>query len=383
MKINTKSAAIIAALAMATTGALALNQTEADASTVATVHAGTTARLYTPTGKLVQNRALAPSTPWLVGKIANINGETMYQVSTNEYLRAADSSLSGDQANQENKLIGKADYTLTLYNTKTGHMANRSLAKGSSWQIGKYYMNKAGQRFVQVSTYEYADAANMSFNRALPDPISQDDFGAGNTFRGTVFDPNNSTTGSTTTTPDTNTNTDNSGSTTTEPSNNNSGSTTTTPSTGTDTGSNETSTPNLTEVNAAVLSSINNERASKGLSPVVSDSTLNQAAATRVKEMATNFGHVRPDGSQWYTILDQLGANYSIGGENGFLTLYNQLATVSATHLAEVEMNNWRGETFANNHYDNVMNPKFTKVGIASYYEPSTDTIHITQDYTN
>lgn len=74
---------------------------------------------------------------------------------------------------------------------------------------------------------------------------------------------------------------------------------------------------------------------------------------------------------------------FSDAGENGFLTLYNQLSVVSPEQLAKVEMDNWRGETFAHNHDDNVMNPNFTKVGVASYYEPSTDTIHITQDFTN
>lgn len=48
------------------------------------------ARLYTASGNLVQNRSLAKNTAWVTDKSATINGQTMYRVATNEWVRAAD-----------------------------------------------------------------------------------------------------------------------------------------------------------------------------------------------------------------------------------------------------------------------------------------------------
>lgn len=48
------------------------------------------ARLYTASGSLVQDRALAKNTAWVTDKSAKINGQTMYRVATNEWVRAAD-----------------------------------------------------------------------------------------------------------------------------------------------------------------------------------------------------------------------------------------------------------------------------------------------------
>jgi len=184
MKIS-RSASFIAALAMAATGALALSQQKADASTVATVTSPSYARLYTFNGTLITNRALAPNTPWLVGDIINVNGVDMYQVSTNEYLKSSDSRLSGDKAQQqqqptETQLIG----TVTgptgdtpLINEGLNDLSNNGgLIHGTKWVIGKYIVNRLGKRYVQVSSHDYVDASQMSFNQPLPEPISVPNF---------------------------------------------------------------------------------------------------------------------------------------------------------------------------------------------------------------
>lgn len=93
MKIS-RSASIIAALAIGITGALTLSQKSVDAATVVTVTSPNYARLYTSTGELVQNRALAYNTPWLVGKTINLDSGSYYQVATNEYIRTTDGVLS-------------------------------------------------------------------------------------------------------------------------------------------------------------------------------------------------------------------------------------------------------------------------------------------------
>ena len=48
------------------------------------------ASLYTKDGKKVTNRALAANTPWYTDQSATINGEKMYRVATNEWVKASD-----------------------------------------------------------------------------------------------------------------------------------------------------------------------------------------------------------------------------------------------------------------------------------------------------
>jgi len=351
---SSKCVTTIAALAMAATGASILSQSNTDAATIATVHSGVTARLYTANGSLVNNRALGANTPWLVGKTANINGETMYQVSTNEYLRADDSTLSGNKAQpQTNKIVGRANSELKLYNRRTGSMANRDLAKGSSWQIGKSFINKDGQIFVQVSTDEYADANQMSFNQEF-NPEQMDDFGVGNTFAGSSTDTNND--GNTNvTTPDTN--------------NNQSGS------------SQESSTPDLTAVQNAVLDSINKERTANGGSPLTSDASLVQAANIRAKEVSEKFSHTRPNGTNAQTVLTEVENSSTYYGENLFGTYWDQLSVQTPEHYAYVVMDNFKGEDGTENHYINLMRTGYNKVGIGTYYA-SDGTLYVAEEFT-
>ena len=166
-----KSATIIAALAMATTGALVMSQKDAEATSVATVTTSTPARLYTDSGLLIRNRALAPNTPWLVGKIVNFHDETMYQVATNEYLKASDSSLKDSNANK--KLIGTVVGIISpfIYNDQINDINGKMLPAGTSWAIGKHIINKYNQPYVQISSHEYVETTYLKFNGELPTPI--------------------------------------------------------------------------------------------------------------------------------------------------------------------------------------------------------------------
>ena len=51
---------------------------------------GTFKYLYTSEGKMVGNRALSKNSSWYSDKIATINGEKMYRVATNEWIKASD-----------------------------------------------------------------------------------------------------------------------------------------------------------------------------------------------------------------------------------------------------------------------------------------------------
>lgn len=59
------------------------------------------ARLYKLDGTKITNRALAPNTDWLVNRIFTHNGETFYQVATNEYLKANNSKRLFDNTNSD------------------------------------------------------------------------------------------------------------------------------------------------------------------------------------------------------------------------------------------------------------------------------------------
>ncbi|WP_195701618.1 SLAP domain-containing protein [Companilactobacillus futsaii] len=189
-----KSATIIAALAMATTGALVMSQKDAEAAGVATVSADKIAHLYTANGDLIHNRALAANSAWAVGKIIDINDEMYYQVATNEYLNAVDASYSVNVPTIQQKLAGKIiNGNAQLYRDDTNSMSNRILANGSSWLVGKIIVNKLGQYFAQVSTHEYADGLNMAFNMPVPQATYVADFGI-NTQNNTNTNTNNNNT---------------------------------------------------------------------------------------------------------------------------------------------------------------------------------------------
>lgn len=360
MKLSiTKSAAIIAALAMATTGTLVLNQNKADAATVATTNSGSYAHLYTDQGKLITNRALAPNTPWLVGKTATINGETMYQVATNEYLKSSDSSLSGNNANQQQNtnpgtvltIVGPSQF---LYNDTTNSLSNRALGSGSKWQVDKVITNSKGDRYYQVSTHEWV---KKSYNSIL-----NHDTGDGQYIANFMINADSSS----------NTNDNNNGNTeiTTPDTNQNNSSS-----------QQESSTPNLSAVQTAVFNSINAERQSKGLSPLILDSSLTKAGEIRAQEQSVKFGHTRPNGNNAQSVLAEVGNTSTYYGENLFGTYWNQLSVQTPEHYAYVVMDNYRGEIGTENHYVNLMRPKYGKVGIGAYYA-SDGTLYVAEEFT-
>lgn len=342
MKLSiTKSAAIIAALAMATTGTLVLNQNKADAATVATTNSGSYAHLYTDQGKLITNRALAPNTPWLVGKTATINGETMYQVATNEYLKASDSSLSGDNANQQQNtnpgtvltIVGPSQF---LYNDTTNSLSNRALGSGSKWQVGKVITNSEGDRYYQVSTHEWV---KKSYNSIL-----NHDTGDGQYIADFMINADSSS----------NTNDNNSGNTdvTTSDTNNSSAGET-------------NSDASQSEYQQAILTDLNKARAEKGLNPLQMNSTLNAAAAIRAKEIVTDFSHTRPGGSLNATATNDSKYNNSNFGEN--IDAINDNGHMSASRLEKEHLARYLGES-GQGHYKNWQFAAYKSVGIAVYH---------------
>lgn len=102
---------------------------------------------------------------------------------------------------------------------------------------------------------------------------------------------------------------------------------------------------------AEVLTLVNEERAKEGLSPLVLDDKLNEAAMIRVNEIVENFAHTRPDGTSYSTVLNEKEINYLAEGEN--------IAGGQSTPAAV--MNSWMNSP---GHRSNIMSSKFGKMGV-------------------
>lgn len=351
MRIS-KSASIIAALALGVTGALALTQTQADAATVSKVTKAPYARLYTLNGTLVKNRALAYNTPWYVSKTVTINGSTYYKVASTEYLNANDATVSGNNnsVTVDNGLRGKVVLGASqLYNDQTNSIeGSHVLPNGSEWKIGKIIVNQNHQVFVQVSPHEYADGSLMLFNKnANPYTHYDADFGLVVANNASQAQQNSLGKGTWTDTniPVNNTNNNNTN-TNTNVSNN----------------SNSSSNPNVAAAQQAILKSINDERASKGIAPLSTSSEMNQTAATRAQEISQSFSHTRPNGQDCFTAFPRMGTV-----EENIAWTSNSIFGGNPTKLASNIMDRFRAENFTPSHYTNVMSADVTTIGIGVY----------------
>ena len=100
-----------------------------------------------------------------------------------------------------------------------------------------------------------------------------------------------------------------------------------------------------------VVDLVNAERAKVGLSALSIMPQAEAAAQIRATEIISSFSHTRPNGTSCFTALDEQGAKYMASGEN--------IAAGQATP-ADV-MNSWMNSP---GHKANILNPKFTKIGI-------------------
>lgn len=107
------------------------------------------------------------------------------------------------------------------------------------------------------------------------------------------------------------------------------------------------------ENNVIVL--VNKERKASGKESLQSDDALNEAAAIRAKEIAEEFSHTRPDGTECFTVLDGAGYKHMAAGEN--------IAYTYSSSADEV-MKLWMSSS---GHKANILNGGFTKIGIGVY----------------
>lgn len=96
---------------------------------------------------------------------------------------------------------------------------------------------------------------------------------------------------------------------------------------------------------------INKEREKEGLNDLSWDINLETVADVRAKECSQKFSHIRPNGTQWYTVNSKIqgGENLAFGFDN-------------AEDCIEAWMN-------SPTHRDNILYDEFEKVAISIYEE--------------
>jgi len=102
---------------------------------------------------------------------------------------------------------------------------------------------------------------------------------------------------------------------------------------------------------ARVLELVNEQRAAYGLSALTYDTGLNALAMTRATEQNSLFGHTRPDGSSWYTVLEDYPGAYRRSGENV------AMGQRTPEEVVEAWMN-------SEGHRANILNSGYTAIGI-------------------
>ncbi|MCR4955856.1 MAG: bacterial Ig-like domain-containing protein [Lachnospiraceae bacterium] len=116
-----------------------------------------------------------------------------------------------------------------------------------------------------------------------------------------------------------------------------------------------------------VLRQTNEKRMKKGLNPFSTFAGLQSAADQRAKDIRKYFGHIRPDGSKYLTVLQNM--SYTCCGEN------IAMGQKTATRVTGAWYN-------SKGHRKNMLSKKFVHMGVGYYYLSSSEwKYHWTQEY--
>ena len=115
------------------------------------------------------------------------------------------------------------------------------------------------------------------------------------------------------------------------------------------------------KLKSTILAKVNELRASAGVAPVSQVALIDNAAAIRAQELESNFDHIRPNNSAFFTVLDQLGINYGQTGEN---IADRNTSERDGNKLGLQLYNQWLGSA---GHKATMMSYRFTKIGIGVY----------------
>lgn len=104
-----------------------------------------------------------------------------------------------------------------------------------------------------------------------------------------------------------------------------------------------------------MLTLINRQREAAGAGPLALDDKLCQAAQVRAQELVRSYAHTRPDGRTCYTAMDEAGVSYRSAGEN----------IAAGYPSVDQVMDGWMN---SEGHRANILNTKYSRVGIGFYY---------------
>ncbi len=107
----------------------------------------------------------------------------------------------------------------------------------------------------------------------------------------------------------------------------------------------------LNEYVNEVVRIVNEERRTAGLTELVINDRLCQAANQRSEETVQEFSHTRPDGTSCFTILDSYGINYVAVGEN----------IAMGQRTPQEVMNAWMN---SQGHRENILKSEYNQIGV-------------------
>lgn len=118
-----------------------------------------------------------------------------------------------------------------------------------------------------------------------------------------------------------------------------------------------------------MLSALNAERASRGLSALALDPKLSAVAANFATDMSSRhfFSHNSPDGTTPFTRMDRANIQYGYAGENIAL---DETPAAAAEEL-------WNSPP----HRENILDPHYAKVGVG--VQNSSDGLVVVEDFSD
>ena len=126
-----------------------------------------------------------------------------------------------------------------------------------------------------------------------------------------------------------------------------------------------------------ILFLTNQRRVQLGLGLLAPNTTLRQAARIRSREMYyyNYFDHLRPDGTEWHTVLDLFAMPKIHASENIAKGSYIGEPGQSRNLLsAAFWQNEWENSP---PHYESIIDPDVTQLGVGFYYVITDDTVEI------
>lgn len=124
-----------------------------------------------------------------------------------------------------------------------------------------------------------------------------------------------------------------------------------------------------------IIKKTNELRAELGAGELTEQASLDTGALIRAQETMTSFSHTRPNGQSPFSVFtDSAEApnyNYTVIGENLGMATHHRLNQAEVTDLI---FNGWVDSP---GHYENMINPSFTEIGVG--VASDGEAIYITQ----